>query len=46
VDKDNYGESQLAPLTDFKLPKNKYESVVKNYLAGKYGAIPNLMGLF
>jgi hypothetical protein len=44
VEKDNRGASELVPLTDFK-PSKKYESVVKDYLAGKYGAIPSLMRL-
>jgi AAA15 family ATPase/GTPase len=44
TEKDNCGVSELVPLTDFK-PGKKYESVVKDYLAGKYGAIPSLTRL-
>jgi AAA15 family ATPase/GTPase len=44
TEKDNCGVSELVPLTDFK-PGKKYESVVKDYLAGKYGAVPSLTRL-
>jgi len=45
VEKDNCGASELVSLAEYKSGKEKHESVVKDYLAGKYGAIPNLMEL-
>jgi uncharacterized protein len=38
ADKDEEGATHLYPLTDYK-PRNK-ESLVRGYLAGRYGAIP------
>ncbi len=40
TEKDKFGVSHLYPLTDFK-PRND-ENLEKNYIAGKYGAIPFL----
>jgi len=48
VDKDNKGSSHLYPLTDYSPRKN--ESLVRGYLAGRYGAVPfiprGLLGTF
>jgi uncharacterized protein len=45
-DKDKTGVSSLISLSEFKTPEGKGirndESIVKNYLRGKYGAIPLL----
>lgn len=38
ADKDDEGATHLYPLSDYK-PRNK-ESLVRGYLAGRYGAIP------
>jgi uncharacterized protein len=38
ADKDDEGATHLYPLTDYK-PRNK-ESLVRGYMAGRYGAIP------
>ena len=48
TDKDAEGEAHLYPLTDFK--PRKGESLVRGYMAGRYGAVPfvpeGLMGSF
>jgi AAA15 family ATPase/GTPase len=41
VEKDPSGASQLKSLYDFKKPRSS-ESFQRNYLAGRYGAVPNL----
>jgi uncharacterized protein len=38
VDKDDEGATQLYPLSDFK--PRKGESLVRGYMAGRYGAVP------
>ena len=38
TDKDEHGEAHLYPLTDFT--PRKGESLVRGYLAGRYGAVP------
>ncbi|GLZ29804.1 hypothetical protein Lesp02_19940 [Lentzea sp. NBRC 105346] len=40
VEKDEKGASSLYPLTDFK-PRSE-DNVQRRYLAGRYGAVPNL----
>jgi AAA15 family ATPase/GTPase len=42
ADKDDYGATHLYPLTDYK-PRKK-ESLVRGYMAGRYGAIPFIPG--
>lgn len=48
ADKDDRGESHLYPLTDYA--PRKGESLVRGYLAGRYGAVPfipqGLLGTF
>jgi len=48
ADKDDHGESHLYPLTDYA--PRKGESLVRGYLAGRYGAVPfipqGLLGTF
>jgi AAA15 family ATPase/GTPase len=48
ADKDDHGEAHLYPLTDYA-PRN-VESLVRGYLAGRYGAVPfipqGLLGAF
>ncbi len=43
VDKDNYGESKLYSLAEFKLRKGL--KIEKGYLSGRFGAIPFISGL-
>ena len=38
TDKDNQGNSHLYPITDYK--PRKGESLVRGYMAGRYGAVP------
>jgi len=38
TEKDEAGETQLYPLTDYQ--PRKGEAIAKGYLAGRYGAIP------
>ncbi len=42
IDKDDEEASYLTPLTDYK-PRGE-EALEKNYLAGKYGAVPFIFG--
>ena len=48
ADKDDHGEAHLYPLTDYA--PRKGESLVRGYLAGRYGAVPfipqGLLGSF
>ena len=48
ADKDDHGEAHLYPLTDYA--PRKGESLVRGYLAGRYGAVPfipqGLLGAF
>ena len=45
ADKDKFGEAHLYPLTDYA--PRKGESLVRGYLAGRYGAVPFIPeGLF
>jgi hypothetical protein len=48
ADKDKFGEAHLYPLTDYA--PRKGESLVRGYLAGRYGAVPfipeGLLGSF
>ncbi len=45
ADKDDHGEAQLYPLTDYA--PRKGESLVRGYLSGRYGAVPFIpQGLF
>jgi hypothetical protein len=48
ADKDDHGEAHLYPMTDFA--PRKGESLVRGYLAGRYGAVPfipqGLLGSF
>ena len=39
VDKDDYNATSLYPLSDFS-PRKAVENLEKNYLQGRYGAIP------
>lgn len=45
TEKDEHGEGHLYPLTDYSPRKN--ESLIRGYLAGRYGGIPHIPeGLF
>ena len=43
-EKKDYQATQLYPLTDFS-PRKGYENLEKNYLEGRYGAIPHISRL-
>lgn len=45
TEKANTGATSLFPLTDFKPRTGKYESILKGYLSGRYGAVPVLREL-
>jgi len=45
AEKDATGATSLFPLTDFKARKGRYESILKGYLSGRYGAVPILRDL-
>jgi hypothetical protein len=45
TEKANSGATTLFPLTDFKPRTGKYESILKGYLSGRYGAVPVLREL-
>ena len=45
TEKSAEGATSLFPLTDFKPRKGKYESILKGYLSGRYGAVPVLREL-
>lgn len=45
TEKSSTGATSLFPLTDFKPRTGKYESILKGYLSGRYGAVPVLREL-
>jgi AAA15 family ATPase/GTPase len=46
VEKDRYGAAKLYSLAEFKSSVRKEEQFEKNYIRGKYGAIPVLNDLY
>ena len=46
VEKDRYGAARLYSLAEFKSSVRKEEQFERNYIRGKYGAIPVVQDLF
>ena len=44
IEKNNSGETSLKPFSDFEISEN--QNVVKDYLNGRFGAVPVIRGEF
>ena len=44
IEKNNFGESRLRPLSDFNLQKG--QDALKSYLSGRFGAVPMIRRVF
>jgi hypothetical protein len=43
VEKNSLGETNIKPLSDFDIHKD--QDVLKAYLSGRFGAVPNIKGV-